>query len=389
MSTEEQGSTYSRNQLIIGAIAAVAIIAIVVLSIMTFVKTVSDENTISTLHEQLVALQTQLSTARGEVDSLAGKVEETDSQLSTLSDKEAADISSLQNDLSSTAGAITELKSQISGTLAQVASLQAEVNSDSGVVASMQTQLSSINSQLTSMSNVIISLQNTLTNLESGIDSLQIQVNALKTGTGSPTTLFTSKPVSQSFGTETILLYSYIPTQSGYINISGTSSSTTGYIRVTNNTTASFTDYAFGTSNNISALVTGGRSYSISFGNTDVAGTITATLNAVFYPSTAPGTHSVTLFTSQPVSQSFGTLTLLSTYVPTYSGHFNITGISSSATSYIKLTNNTTAASVDYAFGTNGAISVPVVGGQSYSIRFGNTEVSGTVTATVSATYYY
>jgi hypothetical protein len=185
------------------------------------------------------------------------------------------------------------------------------------------------------------------------------------------------------------LLYSFVPTQNGYVNVSGISSSTTGYIRVYNNTTASFNDYAFGTSNTITALVTGGRSYSIIFGNTEVSGTITATLSAVFYPSTGPGTTSVTLFTSQSISQSFGTLTLLHTYVPTYNGYINITGVSSSTTGYIKLTNNTTAASVDYAFGTSGAISVPVVGGQSYSIRFGNTEVSGLVTATLSATYYY
>ena len=67
------------------------------------------------------------------------------------------------------------------------------------------------------------------------------------------------------------------------IYISGTSNTTTGYIRVTNNTTSGSQTYAFGTGNTITVAVTAGHNYSIRFGNTAPSGTVTATLSAVYY----------------------------------------------------------------------------------------------------------
>ena len=385
----EENKTYNKTQIIVGIIMAAAIIGIIVLSILTYVKTVSDENTINTLWDQLVALQTQLSNARTELNTLSGQVSVADVKISTLTSKEASDISSLQNELSSATDDISTLTSQINSLVFQISGIQSEITSDAGVIASIQSQLTSINTQLSSLGNTTVSLQNTLTSLKNTVDSLVIQVNNLSSAATNPVTLFSSQPVSQAFGTQT-LLATFPPTYSGNVYVSGTSSSATGYIRVTNNNTSAFTIYAFGTGTTITAPVTAGYSYSIRFGNSDASGTITATLSGTYYPTSYPGTNSVTLFSSQPVSQAFSTQTLLyNTFTPTYSGNVYVSGTSSSATGYIRVTNNNTSASNVYAFGTGTTISAPVTAGYSYSIRFGNADASGTITATLSATYYY
>jgi len=395
--TEENTTTSKFNitHPVVGIVLVVAIIGIVVLSILTYVKTVSDENTINTLQEQLVALQSQLSSARIEIGNLSDKVFDADSRISNLGNKEAADFSLLQDDLSSAADEISTLTSQINSLVFQISGIQAEITSDAGLIASIQTQLSSVNSQLSTVDSQLsslgvttASLQNTLTSLSNTVDSLIARVDALSSAARSPVILFVSQSISQAFGTQT-LLYTFVPTQSGYISISGISSSATGYIRVTNNTTTLSTDYAFGTGATVTAIVTGGQSYSIRFGNMDAAGTITATLSATYYPSWSPGTNSIILFSSQTITQSFSTQTLLYTFTPTQVGYIYITGTSTSITGYIRVTNNTTSTYIDRAFGTGAIVSVPITPGQNYSIRFGNADASGVITATLSATYYY
>jgi prefoldin subunit 5 len=386
--TEENTSSLFKPTSIVGIVLIAAIIAVIVLSSLTYVKTVSDENTISMLREQLFALQTQLSTVRTGLDTLTGQVATADAQIDSLSDKESSDVSSLQDGLSSANELISSLNNQINGVVSQINSLQTDIYSDTGTIASIKSQLSSISSQLSNLSSTTTSLQNALTSLENTVDLLVEQVNELTAAATNPVILFSSRFVSQTFGTQT-LLYTFTPTYNGYIYISGTSSSTTGYIRATNNTTSTYTDYAFGTGATISAAVIGGYNYSIRFGNSEASGTVTATLSAIYYPTSSSTTHQIPLFTSKPISQSHSTQTLLYTFTPPYNGYIYISGTSSSATGYIRVINNSTSTFTDYAFGTGTTINAVVNAGYSYSIVFGNSDASGIITATLSAIYYY
>ena len=392
---QEEKTTYNRTNIIIGIVLAVAVIGIIILSVLSYVNTTSDKNDIFALQVQVANLQSKITTANNELTSLSSQIADADSRISTLSSKESSDVSSLQDELSTANDQISSLTNQINSVLLQISSLQTDVSSDTVRISAIQTQLSSINSQLSSLGdttvslqNTLTSLENTLTSLENTVDSLVRQVNELTAAATNPVILFSSQAVSQAFGTQT-LLYTFTPTYNGYIYISGTSSSTTGYIRVTNNTTSTYTDYAFGTGTTVTAAVTGGYSYSIRFGNSDASGTITAILSATYYPTSSSTTNSIPLFLSQPVTQAFSTQTLLYTFAPTYNGYIYISGTSSSTTGYIRVTNNTTSTYTDYAFGTGTTINAVVNAGYSYSISFGNSDASGTITATLSATYYY
>ena len=385
---EEKSITYNRTNLIISIVLAVAVIGIIVLSVLTFVKTVSDENNVNTIQDQMVTLLRQLSETRTELNTLSGQVSVADAKIATLTSKEASDIASLQNDLSSATDEITTLTNQINSTSAQVASLQAEISSDSGTVASLQTQLNSVNSQLSSLGTTTTTLQNTLASLSGTVDSLLAQVRALTSAASNPIALFTSKSISQSASTQT-LLHTFTPTYNGYVYVNGTSNTTTGYIRVTNNTTSTYNDYVFGTGTTITSTVTAGYNYSISFGNTEASGTISAVLSGIYYPTAPVGTTPTTLFVSNTITQAAGGLTLVYTFTPSQSGSLYITGYSNTTTGYIRITNNNTSAYADHPFGTGGTVTSSVTAGYSYSIRFGNTEASGTISATLNGTYYH
>ncbi|MBN1367749.1 MAG: hypothetical protein JW967_07470, partial [Dehalococcoidales bacterium] len=96
------------------------------------------------------------------------------------------------------------------------------------------------------------------------------------------TTLFTSKNVTQNHGTQTTLI-TYSPSYTGYFSITGTTSSSSSYIRIYNNTLSTYTDYSFTTGTTVTAPVSAGYSYSIIFGNTASSGTVTATLTGKYY----------------------------------------------------------------------------------------------------------
>ena len=114
------------------------------------------------------------------------------------------------------------------------------------------------------------------------VNSLKTTVDKLTAPAPHSVILFSSQTISQAFGTQT-LLYALTTPYSGFISISGTSSSTTGYIRVTNNTTGFTTYYVFGTGNNVNVTVNAGQRYTLYFGNSDTLGTITATLSAIYF----------------------------------------------------------------------------------------------------------
>ncbi len=94
---------------------------------------------------------------------------------------------------------------------------------------------------------------------------------------------------------------------------------------------------------------------------------------------------------SIPISQTYGALSSVSSFNVNYAGYLLITGSSSSATGYIRVTDsysNYAFNSSNISFGTGTSVVVPVLPG-SITVSFGNTDGAGTVTATISVTYYY
>jgi peptidoglycan hydrolase CwlO-like protein len=113
--------------------------------------------------------------------------------------------------------------------------------------------------------------------------------------------------------------------------------------------------------------------------------TLSSIVNSINYPFTNPAT----LFTSKSISQVAGSQTVVYTFTPTISGYVYITGNSSSSTGYIRIADNSTSATQAYAFGTANNLSIPLTAGHNYSILFGNSATSGTVTAVLTGSYYY
>jgi hypothetical protein len=280
----------------------------------------------------------------------------------------------MQTNLTSATTQVSALANQINSFSSQITALQGTNTSSGSQITALQTQLAAVNTQLTT-------LQNDITTLTTEVNTL-----SSSSSTSNQVTLFSSESISQSADTQS-LLYTFTPSYSGYVNISGSTNATAGYIRVTNNSLNSTTTYTFTSGNMATVPLTTGYNYTLYFGNTNTSGTITATLTGSY--SNSSSTNNQTLFTSEGISQSDNTQTLLYTFIPTYTGDIYVSGTSSSSTGYIRITNNTLNATVTYTFGTGTPITIPITGGYSYSIYFGNTVTTTgtTITATLSATY--
>jgi uncharacterized protein YlxW (UPF0749 family) len=226
----------------------------VVLNLQTSARITDNTDAISTLRSQATSLQNQLTSANSQISTLG-------SQLTTAN----SDIAALKNQ-------VTTHTSQIATANGQVASLSAQLNSTNAQITAVQSQDSSFATQMSALLSQV-------TTLTSQVTTLQTTVNSL--GSAS-TTLFLGQAVSQGANTYSGV-YSYTPTYSGYLTISGSSSSTTGYILLVNSTTGGSATYPFGTGTTIMAGLTSGYSYGIYFGNYDSSGTITASLTGTYH----------------------------------------------------------------------------------------------------------
>jgi uncharacterized protein YlxW (UPF0749 family) len=282
MTTETKTTAYNRYLLAFGIILVIAIIGIIISIIFTFARTGADEDTISTLREDVLALESQLSTAQAELDSLASQVMGAEGRVASISEQRDSDVAILQDGLTTASNQISSLSSQVSSVLSQISSLQAEIISDDSQMTSIEAQLASLTSQLSSVSSTAASLQTSLTSLEKTVATLSSIVNRLNFPLSNPIALFTSKSITQAAGAQT-MLYTFTPTISGYIYITGNSSSPTGYIRITDNSTITSQTYAFGTVNALTIPLTAGHNYSVIFGNAAASGTVSAVLTGIYY----------------------------------------------------------------------------------------------------------
>lgn len=147
-------------------------------------------------------------------------------------------------------------------------------------------QTSTLRNQMSSASAQISSLQNQLSSADSQIQSLRSQNADLQgiVDLSKSQTLAASKTINQDAGGLSPVA-TYQANHAGYIIVSGTSTTTNGYIMVRqsfSNYPFNTYRYSFGTSGNLLVPILPGT-ITISFGNTNFLNGATATLTVVYY----------------------------------------------------------------------------------------------------------
>ena len=244
------------------SIALLVVVAAFVVYLVLSLGTISDRNA------SVSDLQGQVTSARSQISDLQAQVSSVKSELSSIK----AQVSSLQNDASTYKSQISTLQSQLSSANAQVASLQSQLSSANAQVASLQSQLSSANAQ-------VASLQSQLSSANAQVASLQSIVSLSKSQT-----LVNMLTVNQGPG-EISLVVSFQADYAGYIVVSGTSTTNSGYISVLDtwpNYPFNGYSYEFGTGMNRTILVMPGT-VRVSFGNGNTSNGATATLTVTYY----------------------------------------------------------------------------------------------------------
>jgi hypothetical protein len=368
--------------LIIGIILVLAIVGGIIFGMQT-------SNNVTTNTNNITDLKAQLSSANSQVTTLGTQLAEANSQIASIKTQEATDISALQAQLVSITAQITTANATLTSLKTQeatdVAALQASLADLTNQVTAVNTQLTALKAQETAD---ITKLTGQITSLQSTVTSLSTQVANLGSTGGNPSTLFPAQTYTQNFASVTAI-YSFTPTYSGNVIIAGSSSSSTTFIRITNNNLNTSVDYTFGLGTTVTIPLIGGISYSISFGNTATSGTISANLTGTFYPSSTAGTTQTSLFSTGTFTQNPNILTLIYAFAPTANGTVYVTGSSSTVTGYIRVTNTSLGSPpTDYTFGTGTTVTFSVISGYNYSIFFGNTSTT-TVTVTLNGTYYH
>jgi peptidoglycan hydrolase CwlO-like protein len=91
-----------------------------------------------------------------------------------------------------------------------------------------------------------------------------------------------------------------------------------------------------------------------------------------------------------PISQNAGKETQVASFTANYAGYVAIGGRSSTASGYIRLedTFEGYVSNIHYSFNTGDILKIPVLPG-TVTIYYGNTDSSGSPTATITAVYYY
>jgi cell division protein FtsL len=174
-------------------------------------------------------------------------------------------------DLSGAYSEISSLNIKLSSANSQVSSLQSQLASADSQVSSLQGQLSSANSQVSSLEEEIASLQSQNSNLQNIVNLSQSLSQQTVT-------------LNQNFG-QSSLVATFQADYAGYIVVSGTSTALTGYIRVTDSYGGYPYNnyiYPFGTGTRLVIPVLPGT-IEVYFGNTNLSGGVTATINIVYY----------------------------------------------------------------------------------------------------------
>jgi chaperonin cofactor prefoldin len=258
----------------------VLVIVIVAFSVLYYQMSshiTNNDSAITTLQNQTTTLQSQLSSTNSQISSLGGEI----STLTNDLTNDGTQISSLNSQLGSANSQITALSQQLDDANTKIGTLQADDSSSSSQIATLQSQQSSLLNTINSLQSQLTSTQGTVNSLQSEINEEQSTINTLTSEINTPVTLFSSQGISQGPNTTT-LVYEFTPAYTGYISVSGISSSATGYILIVNNDAGTSSTYAFGTGTTIYVQLVNSDDYSIYFGNRDTSGIITATLSGTY-----------------------------------------------------------------------------------------------------------
>ncbi len=158
--------------------------------------------------------------------------------------------------------------------------------------SSMQSQISDLKSQVSSLQSQTSSLQSQVSGLQSQNSNLQSQVSSLQSMVSSQNALLslsvsTSEAnqvsINQAAG-DTSTITTFTGNYAGYVHITGTSTTTNGFIRVTDSFYAGGnpTNYQFGTGATLDLGVLPGT-ITVSFGNTNFSNGASATITVVYY----------------------------------------------------------------------------------------------------------
>jgi peptidoglycan hydrolase CwlO-like protein len=237
-----------------------------------------------------------------------------------------------------TSSRITNDDSTVSGLKDQVASLQSQLTS-------ANSQVSSLGGQVSTLTNNVASDGSQITSLNSQLDS---QIGALTQQLNNA-----NSEISTLQGQST----SQFSTLQDQLNsLQGTLNSVQSQLTSTQ-----------GTVNALQSQINSEES----------------TINSLTQDINSP----VTLFSPRSISENANTSELVYSFTPDYSGYLSISGISNSTTAYILVVNNDTVTSTTYGFGRGTTVYIPLEGSHDYSIYFGNHDLTGMITATISGTY--
>ncbi len=161
---------------------------------------------------------------------------------------------------------------------AQMSTLQSQV-------ASLQNQVTNLQSQTTTLQSTNSAQQSQISSLQSQVSSLQSTVNTQNSLLSLSTSITEANQVTinqAAGGISTIT--SFTAGYAGYIEISGTSTTTNGYIQVTDSwyLGGNPTNYSIGTGATIDVAVLPGT-ITVSFGNNNISNGASATITVIYH----------------------------------------------------------------------------------------------------------
>lgn len=217
------------------------------------------------MSKNVASLQGQLLSANARVSSLQNENSTYQSQVASLKDQLSTSQSTLQ-------AANSQLQSQLSSAKSQITSLQTDVSGYQSQVSALRIQLSSANSQISSLNDQVSSLQSQNSDLQSIVNLSKSNIVARE------------KTINQSEGQSTSVA-SFTAQYAGYVVVSGTSTTSNGYLIVTdtfNGYPHNGVRYSFGTGATLTIPILPGT-VTVYFANSNVSGGATATLTVTYY----------------------------------------------------------------------------------------------------------
>ncbi len=255
---------------------------------------------LSSANAKASSLQNENSAYQSQVASLQGQLSSANAKVSSLQNENSAyqsQVASLQGQLSSANSKVSSLQNENSAYQSQVASLQDQLSSSQSTLqaanSQLQSQLSSAKSQITSLQNDVSGYQSQISSLKSQLSSLNDQVSSLRSqnselqsivNLSKSSVVANEKTINQSEGQSSSVV-SFTAQYAGYVVVSGTSTTSNGYLMVTdtfNGYPHNGVRYSFGTGATCTIPILPGT-VTVYFANSNVSGGATATLTVIYY----------------------------------------------------------------------------------------------------------